>query len=290
MIAGVYFYRSQTKPAPESYYVNDVKPGTVGATLTLSNGKKIRLSGTANGKLAEESGIVVKKTADGQLVYEATGSPADPNKINTLTTAKGETYVLTLPDKSKVWLNAASSLTYVASLRERGRRVVRLSGEGYFEVSRDKDHPFVVESKGQQVEVLGTHFNINSYPDEPVARTTLIEGSVKVSAGGSSAALLKPEQQASIQNGKVMVADVNPDLYVAWKNNNFVFEKNDIRYIMRQLERWYNVEVIYESVPTEKFWGSVSKFDNISSVLNILESAGGVRFKLQGQKLYVNKN
>jgi len=295
IVIGIYLFRSQTNPAAESHYANDIKPGTTGATLTLSSGKQIRLTDAVKGELAEEAGVVVTKTREGQVVYEIKGSSAEPDKVNTLSTAKGETYMLVLPDKSKVWLNAASSLTYAAALNSKGRRIVQLNGEAYFEVAKDKAHPFVVESKGQQVEVLGTHFNINSYPDESVTKTTLIEGSVLVrraelvSGSPQKEVILKPDQQALLQAGKVVVADVNPDLYVAWKNNNFVFENNDIQYIMRQVERWYNVEVIYQSVPTEKFWGSVSRFDNISSVLNILESAGGVHFKLDGRKLYVNK-
>lgn len=287
IVAGVYFFKPQPKPVRESQYARDIAPGKVGATLTLANGKKIRLADVVNGEIAMEAGTKVTKTENGELIYEIKGNSADENTINTLSTAKGETYTLTLPDKSKVWLNAASSLTYSANLTERGKRRVKLEGEGYFEIAKDKNHPFVVESGNQEVEVLGTHFNVNAYRDEKVYRTTLLEGSVKVSGHGEMK-ILVPGHQALNSGGHIKLSKVDTELAVAWKSNNFIFDRLDIKEIMRNIERWYNVEVIYkEEIPSGTFWGSVSRFENISKVLIPLEATGNVHFEIEGRKIYV---
>lgn len=279
--------------------LNDIVPGKQGATLTLANGKKIRLSNALNGTLAKEEGISVKKTADGQLIYviEAAPTKAQTDVVgksplatyNTLSTANGETYKVSLPDGSLVVLNARSSLTYSASLIERGKRQVKLSGEAYFEISKDKAHPFVVRTNNQEVEVLGTHFNINSYDDEGVEKTTLLEGSIKMTASGVDQ-LLKPGQQGKLERNKIHVSDVDTDLAVAWKNNEFTFESESITTVMKMVERWYNVEVVYiGDKTTEKFSGRVSRFDNASKLLKIVESTGYVHFKIEGRKIYVSQ-
>ncbi|HMI04885.1 MAG TPA: FecR domain-containing protein [Pedobacter sp.] len=300
--AGLFYYNLNiNKEHPnQTAYKNDVAPGKTGATLTLANGKKIRLSDAVNGKLAEEAGVTITKSADGKLVYEIKGSDSDPSKVNTLTTAKGETYQVRLPDGSLVYLNAASSLTYAASLIERGKRVVRLRGEGYFEISKDKAHPFIVESGGQKVEVLGTHFNVNAYNDEPAIKTTLLEGSVQVShlsaAGGISPqsgernVVLKPGQQSVFSSKGIKVSEADTELAVAWKNNEFMFHEQNIENIMKMVERWYNVEVIYNTEkPADTYTGSVSRFDNVSKVLQILEQSGAAHFKIEGRRIYVSK-
>jgi transmembrane sensor len=292
MVSGLYFfndYGSTTKPDQVSAYLNDVAPGKVGATLTLANGRKISLTNARNGKLAEQAGISISKTADGQLVYEINGNTDPSDEINTLTTAKGETYILTLPDKSKVWMNAASSLTYTTSLIEHGQRRVKMSGEAYFEISKDKAHPFIVESGDQQVEVLGTHFNVNAYNDETVIRTTLLEGSVKLSEKGISK-MLAPGKQAINQAGEIKIQDANTALVTAWKNNKFIFDRLNIHEIMRMVSRWYNVEVIYQgAAPEGTFWGSVSRFENVSEVLGPLEKTGNIHFKVEGRRIYVSR-
>lgn len=289
IVFGVYFFNYDTSKVNRADHltVNDIAPGKVGATLTLANGKKIRLGDAANGEIAKESGIVISKTADGQVVYEIKSDRGNPNSINTLSTAKGETYILTLPDQSKVWLNAASSLTYSAALTEQGTRRVRLSGEAYFEVAKDKAHPFIVESGNQEIRVLGTHFNVNAYKDQKVYRTTLLEGSVRISDHGQ-VKVLEPGDQATNSDGNVKLNKVDTELAVAWKSNNFSFDRLDIKEIMRNIERWYNVEVIYkEEIPPGTFWGSVSRFDNISKVLIPLEATGNVHFEIEGRKIYV---
>ncbi|MEJ7557103.1 MAG: FecR domain-containing protein [Pedobacter sp.] len=266
---------------------NDLPPGKVGATLTLANGKKVGLKDLAIGEVMKKSGLSISKTADGQVVYQAQSGQNSSNALNTLTTAIGETFILTLPDQTKVWLNAASSLTYNPSLTANGIRKVKLTGEGYFEVAKDKDHPFIVESGNQTVEVLGTHFNVNAYPDEKAYRTTLLEGSVKITDQGHSK-ILAPGDQAFNSSGNIKLSQVDPEFAVAWKSNNFVFDRLDIKEIMKMISRWYNVEVIYnEEIPSGTFWGSVSRFDNISKVLISLEATGDVHFKIEGRKIYV---
>lgn len=286
----LYFYGLKQQTEIKSAYVNDIAPGRVGATLTLANGKKIRLADAANGELAIEAGIGVTKTADGQLVYQIKESSNEKGRINTLSTAKGETYMLILPDKSKVWLNAASTLTYANNLIEHGIRRVKLEGEGYFEVAKDKAHPFIVKTSKQEVEVLGTHFNINTYSSESNVRTTLLEGSVKISSSNKSK-ILKPNEQAVLTgDGNIKISEADAAVAVAWKNNQFMFDSENIQTVMRMVERWYDVDVEYVGdITDEKFWGGVSRFDNVSKVLLSLESTGKVHFKIEGRKIYVSK-
>jgi transmembrane sensor len=290
VVVGFYFYNNKNNTVANNHLVvaQDIAPGKVGATLTLANGKKIKLSDAANGELAKEAGISVTKTADGELVYEIKEGTGDPDNLNTLTTAKGETYMLTLPDHSKVWMNAASSLTYHTSLNEPIRRV-KLEGEAYFEVAEDKAHPFIVETREQEIEVLGTHFNVNSYRNEEKVTTTLLKGSVKVS-NQSGSKILKPGNQSSVNENSILITDVETERAIAWKNNKFLFENDNIKYIMRMIERWYDVDVVYTGeVPIEKIGGGVSRFGNVSQVLKIIESTGGAHFKIEGRKISVSK-
>lgn len=286
--AGIWFFNTggpEVNPGAR-VAVNDVAPGKQGATLTLANGQKIHLTDAANGELAKQSGVVVSKSADGQLVYEIQQrDKGNTNQINTLTTAKGETYRLRLPDGSLVWLNAASSLTYSATLKERGVRRVRLEGEGYFEIAKDKAHPFIVSTSKQDVEVLGTHFNVYSYADEPISKTTLLEGSVKV----NSSTIIKPGEQASNSTtGKIEVSEVDVDKVVAWKNGRFVFDNENIESIMRKLARWYNVEVIYQDdVRDIPFTAFISKYDNISKILDKITYTQNIHFKIEGRRVTV---
>lgn len=273
-------------------YKNDIAPGTWGATLTLSNGKTIRLTGSANETLAEESGVVVTKTAEGQIVYEIRPSMTSPNtdKPNTLSTSNGETYILTLPDKTKVWLNSASSITYAPALIENGKRIVRLKGEGYFEVAKDKAHPFIVRTDRQNVEVLGTHFNISNYTDDTESTTTLLEGSVKISTPSGENAILIPGQQSVAKNGKLTLYKVNTDDAVAWSKGYFKFDNENIYSIMRRISRWYDVDIQYAgNFDNVSFFGQVSRSKNISSVLKILELSENLKFTIEGRRVLVMK-
>ncbi|MCX2492202.1 FecR domain-containing protein [Pedobacter sp. PF22-3] len=288
---GVYFFNNQpekvaTVPKVTLY---DIKSGGYGATLTLANGRKVSLANASKGEIGRESGIVITKSGDGKLVYQVSEKISDPNASNTLSTSRGETYQVRLPDGSLVYLNAASSLTYTTSLIQNGKRVVTLSGEGYFEVAKDKQHPFIVKTGRQEVEVLGTHFNISSYADDEVEKTTLLEGSVKLSASGNYK-LLRPGQQAKLSAGKITISETDTDLAVAWKNNEFVIESENIETIMKMISRWYNLDVVYIGEKTnQRFSGKVSRFDKLSKVLEIVESTGEARFDLKGRTVYVSK-
>lgn len=288
MFSGLWFFNRNTLDAnaDEIHYASDAIPGKKGATLTLASGKKINLTTSGDGELAREAGVSISKTAEGKLIYTIADNATD-NSINTLSTANGETYQVILPDGSEVWLNSASSLTYRASLNENGVRKVKLEGEAYFEIEKDTAHPFIVESGNQQVEVLGTHFNVNAYQDEKVFRTTLLEGSVKLSENGKES-MLVPGMQATNANGQIRLTKVDTELAVAWKNNKFIFDRLPIDEIMRMIGRWYNLDVVYEGeIPSGTFWGSVSRFENVSKALVPLEATGNVHFKIEGKTIYV---
>lgn len=306
IISGLYLFRAARRPVPRSFrtaergLMNDIGPGKQGATLTLANGKKIVLANISNKELAKETGMKLSKTAEGTLTYTVYPSLAGLERsdaYHTLSTARGETYLIGLPDGSKVWLNAGSSLKYPASFVNRDKRIVVLTGEAYFEIAKDKSHPFVVIGGNQKVEVLGTHFNVNAYADEPNTKTTLLEGSVRISLPREnpteqrSSAVLKPNQQSIVSGtNRINVKDVDVASAVAWKNNEFMFTSESIENIMKMLSRWYNVEIIYQGEKcTEKYSGSVSRFDNVSKVLEILESSGGVHFKIEGRKIYLSR-
>lgn len=297
MISGIslYFYHQHLPDltSPKTQIINDVKPGKDQAVLTLANGKKILLNNSANGEIAEQSGISIRKTADGQLIYtlsdagaEASGSEASVT-FNTIETPKGGQYQVNLPDGTKVWLNAASTLKYPVRFEEKERKVT-LQGEGYFEVAKDRHKPFRVNSGSQELEVLGTHFNINNYSDEPSSKTTLLEGAVRLSPRGGQDLVLSPGQQAVLASAHVKVEMVDLEEVVAWKNGNFVFNDEDLESIMRKISRWYDVELSYQRKPADlTFTGVVSRSKNISAVLNALDKTGKVHFKVEGKKVTI---
>jgi len=276
-------------------YDNDVEPGKNKAILTLADGQKISLTDAKNGEIAALPGMQVTKAKDGQLIFKVTGSSSasGTGKIayNTIETPNGGQYMVSLPDGSKVWLNAASKLSFPTTFDV--TRKVALNGEAYFEVKKDKKHPFVVESTTQQVQVLGTHFNINSYINEPSVNTTLLEGSVRVTPAGKAekefAVLLKPNQQAVNSGSGINVVAVDPSNSVAWKSGRFTFNNEPLEVIMRRLSRWYDVKVTYqnEGVRHKTFGGSTSRYSNISDVLCMLELTGEVKFKIKGKEITV---
>ncbi|MBB5439613.1 hypothetical protein HDC92_003306 [Pedobacter sp. AK017] len=290
--AGIWFLKNPSKenPIQQSAYLNDVAPGKQGATLTLANGKKIRLTDAANGELAKEAGVVITKTATGKLIYEIKDVNTESDKINILTTENGETYQVRLPDGSSVWLNAASTLKYPASFAKLNRRTVELSGEGYFEVAKDKAHPFIVKTAQQEVEVLGTHFNINSYKDEPAIATTLMEGSVKVTSNQNNR-ILKPGEQALNNGNSIKTEKVDFENIIDWKDDEFNLDNVKFKVAMRKIARWYDVEVIYNQTVSDDLetGGWISRNEKLSAVLKSIESTGFVHFKIEGRKIYVSK-
>jgi len=279
------------RPEPTNQLAkNDLPPGTNKAILTLARGQRINLSDATNGQLFQQQGIKIIKAKSGKVVFEYSGSE---NVIgqNTITTPNGGQWQIKLPDGSQVWLNAASSLAFPTSFSRGVNRIVKLTGEGYFEVAKDATHPFIVISDDQRIEVLGTHFNINSYTDEPSLKTTLIEGRVKVSVlGNSSSMILKPNDQSSVIKHQITVHEVDPAEALAWKNGYFKFEDEPISSIMRKLARWYDVEVEYEGTKSDGgLNGIISRNKNISQVLKALEATKTVHFKIEGRRVTVMK-
>lgn len=292
MLGGTYYLYLQTAGhKPLVRYANDIAPGKSSATLTLANGQKIVLSDAANGKLAEQAGVSISKTDSGQVVYEIKDQQtAGMNAINTLTTANGETYRLRLPDQSEVWLNAASSIRFPASFASLKQRSIELRGEAYFEIAPDAAHPFIVKTDQQEVTVLGTRFNINSYMDADATVTTLLDGAVRVAAADvNQGEVLKPGQQAIVkENSPVMIMPANIKATMAWKNGYFRFNNGPIKAIMLQLSRWYNIEVRYEGgLSEERFSGNISRNKNISEVLDMLSYSNAVKFKVEGRVVTV---
>lgn len=292
---GLYFYVNNNKvdvnKSENKNYTTDVKPGGNKAILTLANGKKLSLDDAKTGLLAKQAGIIITKTADGQLVYSISKSQVkNLNEFNTIETPRGGQYKINLPDGSKVWLNAASSLRYPTMFAS-DKREVKLSGEAYFEVSKDRTKPFRVVSDNQVVEVLGTHFNINAYSDEPSTKTTLLEGSVKVNDNKTNENLiLMPGNQAVLNYQSFSKRDVDVEEVIAWKNGQFMFVNESLTSIMRKLARWYNVDINYErGVSNSTFTGTVSRYENVSEVLATLELTNSVHFKINNKIITVIK-
>lgn len=284
----------RTTSGKDEVVTNDIAPGKQGATLTLANGKTIKLSVVTNGELAKEAGAIITKSASGQLIYELKPTKKAANDlgaVNTLSTAKGETYQVQLPDGSTVWLNAASSITYTTNLLTDGKRMVKLQGEAYFQIAKDKKHPFIVKSKNQQIEVLGTNFNVNAYADEPIVETTLLEGSVRISSAKTEAIRLKPGEQALHDGHTIKVGKANLESTMDWKNGEIVLNGIDLKIALRKIARWYNIEVVYDpTVPDHiKSGGWISRETKLSEVLALIEKSGQVKFKLDERRLRVMK-
>ena len=267
---------------------SDLPPGGNKAVLTLGDGSNIILDSAGNGNLASQGSANVVKSKNGELIYRSNNKENEAIVFNSLATPKGGQYHIVLPDGSKVWLNAASSLRFPTVFKGK-ERTVEITGEVYFEVAHNTKMPFIVKANNTEVTVLGTHFNVMAYPDEKVLKTTLLEGSVRISREGKSA-LLSPGQQARItasSNSINVLNGVDTDKEMAWKNGFFQFEDENLESIMRQVSRWYDVDVAYEgSVSRERFTGRLPRNANISKVLKIL-SLSGLKFKIEGKTITV---
>ncbi len=270
--------------------VKDVPPGGQHAILTLAGGATILLDSARNGQLASQGNTDIVKLDDGRLAYQpGTTSPA-ATIYNSIATPRGGWYQLRLPDGTRVWLNAASSLRFPTAFIG-ATREVEMSGEAYFEVAADPAHPFIVHTRETRTTVLGTAFNINAYDDEPALRTTLLEGAVKVSAG-AEAKLLHPGQQASYQGAarSLTIRSADTAAAVAWKNGRFPLKGTDMAALMRQIARWYDVDVHFDGpVPDKSFGGSISRNTNLSAVLLALKE-NGVDCRLNGKTIEVINN
>lgn len=272
---------------------NTINPGSNNAVLTLANGIQISLNDKENGILASQSGVIIKKNKDGQLQYQIKADA--PAGINTISTPRGGQYQLILVDGTKVWLNAASSITFPTQFNDSERKV-EIIGEAYFEVAKNVKKPFKVKSKNQIIEVLGTHFNVNTYDDEVADRTTLLEGSVSVSkiANGkvqtATSKILKPGQQATVSanQSQINIAIAHEDEAVAWKNGYFKFNKADIQTIMRQVSRWYNVDVEFKGeMNKDLFVGKINRSEHVEEVLSILERSK-INVAIKGRTIIIS--
>jgi len=289
--------RSLAKNKPDA-----IKPGGNKATLTLADGSKISLTDATNGVIARQAGLSITKTKNGEIIYTIT-SPAiekAENLYNTIETPRGGQYQVNLPDGTKVWLNAESSLKYPTAFGSSGRQV-ELKGEGYFEVAKllNKNGgriPFKVnseigEGRNQQVEVLGTHFNINAYRDEPNNKTTLLEGKVRIlNLGSLASGILKPGQQSVIaaSSPSVLVRNVDAEDAVTWKDGFFSFNDENLQTIMNKISRWYNVDIAYRGAKMDKlFGGRISRFNSVNEVLETLQATGDVHFKIEERRILV---
>lgn len=288
---GVWLYDASSRQSLSSkvsrdLYANHIKPGQNTATLRLADGEVIHLDTNRTSVIATDS-----------------------VKISTLLTAstpRGGTYQVVLPDGTKAWLNAESNISFPSQFSG-SKREVSVAGEIYFEVAHNKAKPFIVHSKGQQVEVLGTHFNINAYPEEGSVKTTLLEGSVRINRvaitssslrgkrsdeaiSQSAAVKLKPNQQSVLSGNKIEVKTINSEEAIAWKDGYFRFNDEKIESIMRKVSRWYNVEVEYRGeITKEGFNGAITRYSSIRDVLEIMEGSKAVHFKIEGRKIIVSK-
>ncbi|MCS3801028.1 FecR domain-containing protein [Niastella sp. OAS944] len=274
---------------------SDVKPNIKNAILTLDDGRTIVLDSVKNGLLVSQGAAQIVKSGT-TISYNASKTLSSGASIyNTVSVPRGGNVIdLELSDGSRVWLNAASSIRYPVTFNSDQRRV-EITGEAYFEVVHKEDSkPFIVSKENLDVTVLGTHFNVNAYEDDGSIRVTLLEGSVKVTIPQLAHVqkMLKPGQQAISLNGKLDVdKDVDTDQVLAWKNGKFAFNKTNIQLIMKQIERWYDVETVYESDIVKKlpFSGEISRYNTASKVLDLLGKTGFIRFRIVGKKVFVSQ-
>ena len=294
LVTAAYFWIQPGKKTEQQLSGNgelkkNIQPGSTGGLLMLADGNTLVLDSLEDGLVAVQNGSNVVLT-DGRLAYTKT-TEADPGaSFNTLVTPKGRQFQLLLPDGSRVWLNAASSLRYPTAFNGKERKV-EITGEAYFEIRTNADMPFTVNAGKTEVRVLGTSFNINAYEDEPVINTTLLEGRVQVKTYNRSQ-LLRPGQQALVaEQGKTiqLVKDADIESVIAWKNGLFSFRDARIEQVMRQLARWYNVEVRYEGpVPEHSFVGKISKSYDLSEALEVLK-ASDVNFRIENDTIVIKK-
>ncbi|MDR6784626.1 transmembrane sensor [Pedobacter africanus] len=292
IILGSWFYYSfnqnnGSKGRQDLLAARNIGPGKNGATITLNNGETIQLSDTQNGVLIAGDGLAY---TDGSPVSSDLKLRSGQAAELTASTAKGQTYIFTLPDGTKVWLNAESKISFAQQFVKKTREVF-LEGEAYFEVTKNKLKPFIVKSRNQQVEVLGTHFNVSSYKNEGSVKTSLLEGSVRVRQTGTAGneVVLEPSQQANNNFNNLKISHVDPKEVLDWKNGGFAFNGGDFAAGMRKIARWYNVEIIYDPVAVQKMeiGGFVSRKNDLATVLKFIESTGQVRFAVEGRRVLV---
>ncbi|HEV8081558.1 MAG TPA: FecR family protein [Chitinophagaceae bacterium] len=293
IISGIFFSFSRKQQHIEKVpevvlkkYDKPILPGGNKALLTLASGLAIVLDSVGNGTIAHQGNSTITKSG-GHLLYGSDKNAVAETEYNILTTPKGGQYHLTLADGTEVWLNSSSSIRFPVAFTG-SERNIEMTGEAYFEVTKNAYKPFHVKVNDMTLEVLGTHFNIMAYNDEPTINTTLLEGAVKVSDDTRSS-LLKPSQQSKFNKLSKDISVVNTDTTkaVAWKNGMFMFSRDDIKTIMRQVGRWYDVDINYSGrIDSRLYSGSISKYVNAPEVLKILQ-LGGIKFKIEGNKITI---
>ncbi|NLU91526.1 FecR family protein [Chitinophaga sp. Ak27] len=285
----VFFLRQQ----PTSQRQEARAYATGAPTLRLADGTVIALDSATGGQIASQQGVIITKEKDGTLLYKTTSAEkSDPNQENVLSTPAGTKFKIVLPDNSIVWLNAASTLKYPAAFGA-ANRTVRLTGEAYFDIAADPARPFVVQAGQQSIQVLGTVFNVNAYPEDGLSKTTLLQGAVKVSHNGGSV-VIQPGQQAICEGNtgnSIRTTTADTEKETAWINNLFSFKNDNLPSVMRDVARWYNVQIRYSGpIPEERFFGEISRNSKLEDVLKILE-INGITFEVKDNIITVtNKN
>lgn len=296
------FSRSDETKTPPLVFAatTDIPPGRDVAMLTLADGTQLMLDSTTNGHIAEQGGIRILKQADGELSYlSLNGQSNAAGMLNTLSTPRGGHYRLTLPDGSKVWLNAASSIRYPAAFNNKERRV-EITGEAYFEVAKFRNLPFYVQSPHGEIRVLGTKFNVNAYANEPVVTTTLLEGKIGLTTSfRKTPVILEPGDQAIFSHNntsqpgylnEIKIQKADTGSVIAWTQNAFVFSNTNLAVAMRQIERWYDVDVILKGdLANEAIMANLSRDIPISRVMHKLSLTGHLHFTIEGKKIIVTR-
>ena len=272
---------------------NDIAPGGNKAILTLVDGSTVVLDSASNGTISQQGNVEVRKLDNGLLSYTINGKQITENDeafYNTISTPRGGQYQVTLADGTQVWLNAASSIRFPVVFTGAERKV-EITGEAYFEVAKNAAIPFKVKTATSDVQVLGTHFNVNAYDDEAAVKTTLLEGSVKIISAGQPIKYLQPGQQSEINKQGTITVLNNADIeeVMAWKNGRFQFNSADLKSILRQISRWYDVDVVYKGNVNLHFTGQLTRNDNVSKVFEELVLTGEVHFKIEGKKIIVTE-
>jgi len=286
---GCYFlFRSGSNQKIAKNDNHEIAPGGNRLVLILGNGKKIDLTKAKNGQLAMQGQTAISKVNNGQIVYSDSKISNDDVQYNTVLAPRGGQGSLILGDGTQVWLNSSSSIKFPASFKG-NQRLVTVTGEVAFKVFHNAKMPFKVMAAKQLTEDIGTEFNINAYPDEPMIKTTLLEGSVKVGIPGQST-LLKPGQESDFNNNQLSVKDGDIQTAFAWKNGYLWFNNENIESVMRQVSRWYDIDVVYQGkITNDRFNGKISRYKNINQVLHMLEYSGSVHFKVQGRRIEVSQ-
>lgn len=285
-VIGVYWWSENQVNTPKisKVLIEDFAPGGNRALLTLADGRQIELTDAKNGVLADQNGTLIKKKNEGEISYEVLDQPTA--LTNTVTTPRGGQYRLKLSDGTLVWLNAESSISYPTVFNTQ-ERSVKIIGEAYLEVAHNPSKPFKVHTGTQIIEVLGTHFNVSAYQDEKHITTTLLEGSVRISGNGFSK-VLKPGQGAIFSANNLLVKEVDISESTAWKDGYFQFVDADIQTVMRQLARWYNIEIVFNGpISQETFTGRISRNRPISQALKMIQASNSVQLTFSERRIMV---